>query len=371
MNRISKTLNAALIERDAEIRACLLGLIAREHVLLVGPPGTAKSLVARSVAAAISGSRYCERLLSGGTPPEVLFGPVSIAGLRADRYEHVGAGSVSECEIAFLDEFFRGSDMILDTLLHLLGPERQALIGTSQVNVPLVSAVAASNTWPTEPHQAAVFDRFLIRRTVRAVSPQGREALLYADLPPVTPVITLAELHDASVLAQALAVMPETRTALSQILDELAGAGIRVSDRRARLSVRVARASAQLDGAPAVHPGHLEDLSMVLWSDPESVDKAGEIIARIANPVGARINEILRATDDAVTAAGSDAAGRMKAIKQLEESEREVTKLAAAGAGNGRAKAAAPYIRRERIRMQALALGIDPAKAEALLGGQS
>ena len=106
---------------------------------------------------------------------------------------------------------------------------------------------------------------------------------------------------------------------------------------------------------------------MVLWCDPEQADKAGEIISRIANQVGARVNEILRAVDEAVQAAGTDAAQRMAAIKKLEESEREVGKLA--GQGNGRAKAAATYIRRERVRMQAAALGIDPAKAEALLGG--
>jgi hypothetical protein len=36
--------------------------------------------------------------------------------------------------------------------------------------------------------------------------------------------------------------------------------------------------------------------------------------------------------------------------------------------GNGRAAKALAYVGRERIRLQAAALGIDPAKAEALLG---
>lgn len=366
MQQIVSSLSAALVERDAEIRAVLLGLVAREHVLLVGPPGTAKSLVARTVAGAIAGARYCERLLTGGTPPEVLFGPVSIAGLRADRYEHVGDGTVSAAEIVFLDEFFRGSDMILDTLLHLLGPERQALIGTQQVRVPLRSCVAAANTWPTEAHQAAVFDRFLVRRRVAPVSPQGRERLLYEDLPAPAPILSLAELDAASAAAAALPIGASARAALADILDALAGEGIRVSDRRARLSVRVARAAALLDGAAEVMPHHLEDLADVLWSDPEHADKAAAVVTRVANPVGARISDILRAVDEAVQAAGSDAAARMKAIRQIEESERELAKLAPGG--NGRAQAALQYVRRERVRLQAAALGIDPAKAAQLLG---
>lgn len=369
MQKISTTLAAALIEREREVRAILLGLIAREHVLMVGPPGTAKSLAARSVAQAISGAHYCERLLSPTCPPEALFGPVSLAALREDRYEHVGAGTATDAHILFLDEVWRASDAIRDTLLHILGPERQALIGTQQVRVPLISAVGAANSWPDSADASAALDRWLIRLTVRPVSPQGRDRLLYADLPAVTPVATLADVIAAGDAAAALPVSADARVALSAILDELAGAGIRVSDRRARLSVRVARAAAQLDGAAEVAPHHLEDLSMVLWCDPAQADRAGEIISRVANPVGARINEILRAVDETVQDCGADAAKRMAAIKKLEESEREIGKLSAQG--NGRAKAASTYIRRERVRMQAAALGIDPAKAEALLGAAS
>ena len=363
---LQSTLGAALIERDSEVRACLLGIVAREHVLFVGPPGTAKSLLATHVAGAIS-ARAFSVLLTKFTAPEEVFGPVSLTALRADRYERRLDGYAADCHVFFADEIWKASSAILNTLLTLL-QERTHDNGGARVSCPLRLAIAASNEWPSSEEGqelGAVFDRFLIRRSVRPVSPQGRDRLLYDALPPVPPCASLADIDAAAVAAAALPVSADARTALAQILDELGAAGIRPGDRRSRKAVSVARAAAYLDGAADVQPSHLEDLSMVLWSDPAQADKAGEIISRISNPVGARINEILRAVDECVQASG-DAAARMKAIKQLEESEREVGKLATQG--NGRAKAATAYIRRERVRMQALALGIDPAKAEALLG---
>ena len=369
MKNLQSKLSAALIERDAEIRALLLGIVAREHVLLVGPPGTAKSLLATHVAGAIKGAKSFSVLLTKFTAPEEVFGPVSLTALRADRYERRLDGYAADCHVLFADEIWKASSAILNTLLTLL-QERAYDNGGARITCPLRLAVAASNEWPSSEEGqelGAVFDRFLIRRRVMPVTPQGRDRLLYDALPGVPQCATLADIDAAAVAAAALPVSAGARSALAQILDELGAAGIRPGDRRSRKAVSVARAAAYLEGAADVQPSHLEDLSMVLWSDPDQADKAGEIISRISNPVGARINEILRAVDEAVQAAGADAAGRMKAIKQLEESEREVTKLA--GQGNGRAKAATTYIRRERVRMQALALGIDPSKAEALLGG--
>jgi MoxR-like ATPase len=361
-------LGAALIERDREIRACTLAAIAGEHVLFVGPPGTAKSMLATSFAAGLSDARAFQILLTKFSTPEELFGPVSISALRADRYERKTDGYAPSAHVLFLDEVFKASSAILNTTLTLL-QERAYDNGGVRIPCPLRLAIAASNEWPnTDEAQelGAVFDRFLIRRRVQPVSPAARDRLMYDPVPPVTPCLTLTDLDAARGIAAEIAVSTAARAALAQIIDELSGAGIRPGDRRLRKSVAIARAAAALDGAPNVQPAHLEDLQDVLWVDPEQADRAAEIIVRVANPTGARITEILRAVDETTRTAGADAAARMAAIKKLEESEREIAKLAPSG--NGRAKTAAKYVAGERMRLQAAALGIDPAKLAAMMG---
>jgi MoxR-like ATPase len=366
---IQSAASAALVERDEEVRAVVLALVAREHVLLVGPPGTAKSMACRTVAAAIGGARYCERLLAPTTPPEAVWGPISLAALREDRYEHVTAGSVADAHIAFLDEVGRASPAISDTLLHVLGPERQALIGTKQVRVPLIAAVGASNTWPTEPEQAAFLDRWLIRREVRPLSRVGRARLLREALPAVTPVATLADLEAAQRAAETIVVDEAAYAAIEEILDELSAAGVRPSDRRVRASMKIARAAAVIDGAARVAPAHLEPLRDVLWDrpTPEAIATTDEVVTRVANPAGAQVAAILLAADDAATSAanGADVGAKIAATKKLQASERELAALVAQGA-NGRAAKALAHVRAQRIAIQAALLGIDPSKAAEL-----
>src|SRR5581483_6066247 len=89
-------------ERKDVIDGALCAVLAGEHVLLLGPPGTAKSALARSIAQAFGGS-YFERLLTKFSTPEELFGPISLKALEADRYSRVVAGKLPEAQFAFVD----------------------------------------------------------------------------------------------------------------------------------------------------------------------------------------------------------------------------------------------------------------------------
>src|SRR6476620_5106725 len=150
-----------LIEREALVELVALAAVAREHVLVIGPPGTAKSEAVRRIATTLGG-KYFEFLLGGFTEPAEIFGPVDLRKLRDGLVETETSGMLPEAEIAFLDEVFLGSTAILNTLLGLLN-ERRFKRGHTVVDSPLKLCIGAANTLPEDPALAAFSDRFLLR----------------------------------------------------------------------------------------------------------------------------------------------------------------------------------------------------------------
>src|SRR5689334_22598314 len=178
-----KELSAALIERDDEVDLVLTALVCNEHPLLVGWPGTAKSLLLDSLMTWTSGKRFTALLTKFSTVDE-LFGPISVQGLKEDKYRRVTTGKMPEAHLCFLDEIFKASSAILNTLLRILNERVFENGDGTLVKVPLMLCVSASNEWPNAQEGGkellAVFDRFLFRRTVRPIlSQSGRQRLLW------------------------------------------------------------------------------------------------------------------------------------------------------------------------------------------------
>jgi hypothetical protein len=152
LQALERELAASLIERDEVIRASLVALLARQHLVVLGPPGTAKSALVTELARRISpqngaGLRSFAYLMTRFTTPEELFGPVSVSGLKRDEYRRITAGKLVEAELVFLDEIFKASSAILNALLKIAN-ERVFHNGGQEMQVPLISLFGASNETP-------------------------------------------------------------------------------------------------------------------------------------------------------------------------------------------------------------------------------
>ena len=289
LRTIRDELQQLFLERSELIDGALLGLLAGQHVLVVGPPGTAKSMLADEVCRRITGARYFQWLLTRFTTPEELFGAVSLKALEEDDYRRLTAYKLPEAHVAFLDEVFKASSSILNTILTVMN-ERRFHNGREVATVPLLTLFAAANELPEDDELLALQDRFLLRFVVDYIGEDFRFLKLLQAKPPATrTTITLEELETARAEAAALDVPGHVLRTITDLRRDLGRRGIVASDRRYAQAIGVLRAHAYLAGRPAVGDDDVAFLTHVLWRDPAE---------RV--PLRDAIRELLRGHEDEV-----------------------------------------------------------------------
>ena len=332
IQQLRRDLEQTFPERRDTIAGALCAVVAGEHVLLLGPPGTAKSALVRAIAQAFGGT-YFERLLTKFSTPEELFGPVSLKALEQDRFARVTAGKLPEAEFAFVDEVFKANSAILNSLLTLVN-ERVFHNDGAPAPCPLVSLFGASNELPEGKELEALFDRFLLRFDLAyLVRPSSFRAMLLAPEPAIPAALSREALGAAQREAAQVAVSDETVQALVSIRDACKAEGIAVSDRRWKKTLKVVQATAYFAGEAATTPEDLLVLVDALWREPKERPKVAQLVGQFADPVSAKAIEILDAARE--TAAritglrtGSDRKGYVaQAAQALEEFHAQQKKL--------------------------------------------
>lgn len=277
LRKLRDALLTGLVERDVAIRLALLAALSGEHLLLVGPPGTAKSVLARRLHLAFKDATYFERLLTKFSVPEELFGPLSIKGLEEDRYERQINRYLPTASIAFLDEIFKANSAILNALLTLLN-EREFDNGCERRPTPLISVIGASNELAEGEELDALFDRFLLRLHVGPVSAKSFPTLLALRgdaQPQVAEALrfTTDELRAVQAAAAGVEVPDDLVAMLAQLRDWCAAQNIPVSDRRWRKVVKLLQVSALTNGRSKASIWDAWLLQHCMWSVPEDAAK--------------------------------------------------------------------------------------------------
>ena len=270
IRKLRSDLKTRYFERDDVIDGAFCALLTGSHILLIGPPGTAKSQLANEICRKISGARYFQWLLTKFTTPEELFGAVSLRGLENDEYRRVTSGKLPEAHIAFLDEVFKASSSILNTLLTIMN-ERVFYNGTEKVRIPLVSLFGASNELPSEEDDLeALYDRFLLRYVVDYIKEDFRFLKMLNTENEISEegIITYEELDHCRTETGKVKLPANILKLISRIRKELGKKGVVPSDRRYKQSVSLLKSRAYLEGRSEVTEDDLRFLENILWRDP-------------------------------------------------------------------------------------------------------
>jgi len=297
-DRIQSLLGAihrGIYEKDTELYMALLAALAGESIILLGPPGVAKSMVARRLKLAFRNAHSFEYLMSRFSTPDEIFGPVSISKLKDDdKYERNTVGYLPTADVVFLDEIWKAGPAIQNTLLTVMN-EKVFRNGDTEIKLPLKLLVAASNELPTQGEGLeALWDRFVIRLECHNIKDENNFNAMLLDVITDEDISIPAELQISSdeysiwgdainhigVSKNVLKCINVIRKSLTNVhigqTDEYHN--IYVSDRRWKQIIRLLRTSAFIHDRTEVSLQDILPICNCLWQEPEEMEGVRSIV---------------------------------------------------------------------------------------------
>jgi MoxR-like ATPase len=325
-----KDISQGVFEKDEELKLALLTALSDESILLLGPPGVAKSMIARRIKYAFKDARSFDYLMSRFSTTDEVFGPVSISKLKtSDSYERNIDGYLPTADVVFLDEIWKAGPSIQNTLLTVIN-EKLFRNGTQEIHIPLKILIGASNELPAQGEGLeALWDRFIIRIVCKPIAQEQHfyKMLLDDDSPETihtTNAITNAEFAQWQKAIKAITIPTDVLQAISEIRKQLKGILVKnssvhrdiyVSDRRWKKIARLLKTSAFMHGRNAVDITDVFVIHHCLWNNPEEYEDVKQVVMRaISAPLSEQLKHIRLLLD-----ADLRATNVSKAVKMIEE----------------------------------------------------
>ena len=300
MSQIFVEMNNLFVERDELIKLMELAIVTGTNLLMLGPPGTAKSAITYEMCGRIENANYFQWMLNKTSDPSEILGPFSVKEMENDKFMRITTGKLPEAHIAFMDEVFKSNAPTLNALLTIMN-EHIFYNDGKPVEVPLISMFGASNEPPEDESLDAMYDRFIFRMNVQYIHDAANKKRMHSNyvdsraglLNMVNKTtITLEEVQALQAAAKTVKVPKDIINKFIRLISDLDRQAVHISDRRQNECFKVMQGSAVLAGRNSVTLDDFKSLVYVLWEKEEHIPLIESSILKMVNPYDDRFKEL-------------------------------------------------------------------------------